>query len=343
MRAVVKTAPGHGANLVEVEPRAPREGEVRLKIEVAAICGSDVHVYEWVPRVAKSNMQLPRIMGHEYCAEVLEVGPGVAHLRPGDRVAGETHIPCGQCHLCLIGKPHICQHLRIVGRHTDGCFAEEMVVPAVSTYRLPADFPADVAALLEPLCCGVRPLLDEEVGGSTVVVLGAGPIGLFAVAGARALGAAEVIVTNRSEFRLDLAAAMGATTCLNPAREDVVQNVLSRTGGVGADIVLESSGNPEALRQGLRMLRKGGTVLAVGLPSTSVEVDFTADVILKEAVVRGFHGREMYRTWQRVLPMVRRGAIPTAPVVTHRLPLVEYAEGFAAAAERRAGKVLLVP
>ncbi len=343
MKAVAKLRPGPGAELVDIEPRQPGPGEVRLRIEVAAICGSDVHMYEWAPRVARTNPPLPIVLGHEYCGEVLETGPGVEHLRPGDRVAGETHLPCGNCRLCRLGKQHICQHLRIVGRHLDGCFAEEMVVPAVCTYRLPPGLPADVAAVLEPLGCGVRPLLDEEVAGSTVVILGAGPIGLFAVAGARALGAAEVVATNRSELRLDLAAAMGATVCLNPLREDVVRAVLNRTEGVGADIVLESSGNPEALQQGLQMLRKGGTLLLIGLPSQAVQLDLATQVILKEATIRGFHGREMYRTWERVLPLVQRGAIPTTPVVTHRLPLADYEEGFAAASERRAGKVLLVP
>jgi len=343
MRAVAKTEPGPGASLVEMDLRPPRAGEVRLKIEVAAICGSDVHVYNWAPRVARSDMDLPVVMGHEYCGTVLEVGPGVTHLQPGDRVAGETHLPCGDCYQCRIGKQHICQNLRIVGRHVDGCFAAEMVVPAIGTYRLPPDVPAEAAAVLEPLGCGVRPLLDEAVAGATVAVLGAGPIGLFAIAGARALGAAEVFATNRSEFRLDLAAAMGATVCLNPTREDVVRAVLERTGGVGADIVLESSGNPEALLQGLRLLRKGGTVLLIGMPSAPVELDLASQVILKEAVLRGFHGREMFRTWERVVPMVRRGAIPTAPVITHRLPLADFEEGFAAAVERRAGKVLLLP
>ncbi len=343
MKAVAKLRPAPGADLVEMDLRQPGAGEVRLRIEVAAICGSDVHMYEWAPRVARINPDLPVVLGHEYCGEVLEVGPGVEHLRAGDRVAGETHLPCGGCRLCRIGKQHICQNLRIVGRHLDGCFAEEMIVPAACTYRLPPGFPADAAALLEPLGCGVRPLLDEEVAGATVVILGAGPIGLFAIAGARALGAAEVVATNRSEPRLDLAAAMGATVCLNPLHEDVVQVVRNRTDGLGADIVMESSGNPEALQQGLQMLRKGGTLLLIGLPSRPAEVDVATQVILREVTIRGFHGREMYRTWERVLPLVQRGAIPTAPVITHRLPLADYEEGFAAVIERRAGKVLLLP
>ena len=343
MKAVVKTAPGPGAQLVDVPSSSPGEGEVRVKIDIAAICGSDVHVYDWVPRVARSNVRLPLIMGHEYCGRVVEVGRGVNNVQPGDLVAGETHIPCGNCYVCHLGKPHICQNLKIVGRHIDGCFTEEMVVPAPGVFKLPDDFPPDAAAVLEPLGCGVRPFFDEDVGGTTVVVLGAGPIGLFAMAGARALGAAQVVATNRSQFRLDLAAAMGATVCLSPEREDVVQAVLSLTRGVGADIVLDSTGNAEAFRQGIRMLRKGGTMLIIGMPSEPVQLDLGADLCLKEATLRGFHGREMYRSWEKVVPLVQRGAIPTAPVITHRLPLADFATGFAAAAERRAGKVLLVP
>lgn len=343
MKAVVKVAPEPGAQLLDVPSRSPAEGEVRVKIIVAAICGSDVHVYDWVPRVAKSNMALPRIMGHEYCGRVLEVGAGVKNVEPGDLVAGETHIPCGNCHLCHLGKPHICQNLKIVGRQTDGCFSEEMVVPAPGVYKLPRDFPPDAAAVLEPLGCGVRPLFNEDVGGTTVAVLGAGPIGLFAIAGARALGAAQVVATNRSQLRLDLAAAMGATTCLSPERDDIVQAVRALTRGVGADIVLDSTGNAGAFRQGIEMLRKGGTMLVIGMPSEPVQLDLGPDLCLKEATLRGFHGREMYRTWEKVVPLVQCGAIPTAPVITHKLPLADFAAGFAAAAERRAGKVLLVP
>ncbi|MHB1133283.1 MAG: zinc-binding dehydrogenase [Chloroflexota bacterium] len=343
MRAVVKVAPEPGAVLLEVPVRAPQAGEVRVKVEMAAICGSDSHVYDWAPRVAKGNMALPRILGHEYAGHVLEVGAGVTTVKAGDLVAGETHIPCYDCYVCRMGKPHICQNLQIVGRNTDGCFADEIVVPAAGVYKLPADFPLAAAAVLEPLGCGVRPLLDQDVAGATVVVLGAGPIGLFAVAGARAMGAAEVVATNRSQLRLDLAKAMGASVCLSPERQDVVQTVRGLTGGVGADIVLESSGNPEAFRQGLAMLRKGGTMLILGMPSSPVQIDLAPELILKEATLRGFHGREMYRTWERVVPLVQRGIIPTAPVITHELPLTEYAAGFAAAAERRAGKVLLVP
>ena len=343
MKAVVKVEPGPGAKLTEMDLRDPAEGEVRVKIELAAICGSDVHMYNWAPRIAKANPKLPLILGHEYCGTVTEVGPGVRNLRPGDRVAGETHIPCGDCYLCRIGKQHICRNLKIVGRDFHGCFAEEMVVPAAGTYRLPEGFPAEAAAVLEPLGCGVRPLLDQDVAGARVAILGAGPIGLFAVAGARALGAAEVIATNRSKFRLGLAAEMGATVCLNPEKVDVEQEIWGLTGGLGVDIVLESSGNVEAVRQGLHILRKGGTMLLIGLPSQKIELDLASEVILKELVVRGFHGREMYRTSERVVPLVGRGAIPTAPAITHKLPLADFAEGFAATIERRAGKVLLVP
>lgn len=343
MKAIAKTRPEPGADLVHLPDRQPGPGEVRVRIELAAICGSDLHTYNWVPRVAKSGMQLPIVMGHEYSGRVIAVGQGVTTLKEGDRVAGETHLPCGDCYLCRIGKQHICQNLKIVGRHFDGCFADEMVVPAICAYKVPDDLSAEATAVLEPLGCGVRPLLDAEVAGATVLILGAGPIGLFAVAGARALGAVEVFATNRSQFRLDLAMTMGATVGINPEQEDVVAAVRGRTGSLGADVVLESSGSPDALRQGLKALRKGGTMLLIGLPSTPVELEVTSDLILKEAVVRGFHGREMFRTWEKVVPLVRSGAIPIEPIITHRMPMTEFAAGFAAAAERRAGKVLLEP
>ncbi|MCL5959806.1 MAG: alcohol dehydrogenase catalytic domain-containing protein, partial [Chloroflexi bacterium] len=266
MKAVAKTEPGRGARLVDVDVPRPGPREVLLKIKVAAICGSDVHVWEWVPQVASSSLKLPLTMGHEYCATVEEAGPEVTRVKVGDRVAGETHFPCGVCYQCRTGKQHICRNVKIVGRQINGCLAEYAVVPEICVSRVPDDVNDDVAAVMEPLACGVRPMLETEVGGNTVAVLGCGPIGLFAIGGARALGASEVFATNRSELRLSLARKMGATALINPAHDDVVKKVLERTDGDGVDVVMESSGSPQALKQGFQVLKKGGTMLVVVIP-----------------------------------------------------------------------------
>jgi threonine 3-dehydrogenase len=281
-------------------------------------------------------------MGHEFSGEVMEVGAQVTSLKLGDRVAGETHYPCGQCYQCQTGEQHICANMRLVGRTLDGCFADYCVLPEICARKIPDCIPSRQAALLEPLGVAVHAVTEAQVWGRPVVILGAGPIGLMAVAAARQLGAAQVIATARTPVKLEKALAMGATAALNPRTEDVVKEVLRATGGVGAGAVIDFTGDPEALVQGFRMLRKGGRVVLVAAFGELSGLDSLRDIIWKGAKITGIHGRRMFDTWILAEGLLVSQSVDVSPVTGSTYPL----EGFEAAfaeATGSTGRVLLVP
>lgn len=343
MRAVFKLQPGPGATLRTVELPRPGSGEVLIKVAAAAICGTDIHIYEWNDWAANANLKVPGIIGHECGGEVVAVGPGVSSLAVGDRISVETHIACATCYQCLTGSQHICQRLKLFGLHTDGCFAEYAIVPEKVAWRLPAEIPWEQAALFEPAGVALHGVERVGVAGCDVAVVGCGPIGLYAVQMARALGAARVFALDIAPGRLALAERVGATVALNPAEVDAPGTILSATGGRGVDAVIESSGSGGALRGSFAYLRKGGRVALLGLPSGDVGLNISRDLVFKEATVIGIHGRHMWRTWTMLQGLVAGGRVDLAQVVTHRLDLGDFDHGFELSRQGGAGKVLLLP
>lgn len=329
--------------LADVPLPEPKPGDVLVKVRATAVCGTDLHIAQWTPWAQHAGIRLPLIMGHEFSGEVVALGRDAAGVQPGDYVAGETHVPCGQCYQCRNGLQHICGDLRLFGIHRDGCFAEYATIPAICAHRIPTTIPPNVAAMLEPLGTSVRAVLEVHPAGETVVVLGCGPIGLFAVAAAKAVGAARVIATDVREERLRLALALGADLALDARRVKVADAVLEETGGVGADAIVEASGSVPAIEGAWRFLRKGGTVALIGLPSDSVRLNLGPDVIFKEARIIGIHGREMFATWSKVEHMLERGLLRVDPVITHELPLERFAESFDLLEAGKGGKVILIP
>lgn len=344
MKAVVKTERRPGAELKEIDIPKPGPTDVLIKVEIAAICGSDVHRYEWTPSVAASKIRLPLVLGHEYSGRVVEIGNEVKALKPGDRVAGETHIPCGHCFLCQTGSQHICRNMGLVGTTVNGCFAEYVLIPGSAVRRVPPELSADLAALLEPLGVAVHAIQRAEVSGKAVAVLGCGPIGLFAVAAAKALGAVKVFATSRSKGKLELAEKMGADLAVDAARDDAVDQIVNcideEIGGV--DAVIELSGSGDALMQGFEMLRKGGRIILVGQPPEPVEIELTQNIITKEAEVIGIHGRRMWSTWLIAENLLTSKKIDILPVLSAKFPLEEFEKAFEANAELP-GKVALLP
>jgi threonine 3-dehydrogenase len=343
MRAIVKVGEGQGAELLRVRVPEPGPAEVLVRVKAAAICGTDLHIAGWTPWARGAGIRLPLVMGHEFSGEVAAVGRDVTGLHPGDYVAGETHIPCGQCFQCRNGLQHICGNLKLFGIHQDGCFAEYATIPAICAHRIPTAIPPGIAATLEPLGTSVRAALEVHPAGETVAVLGCGPIGLFAVAAAKAVGAARVIAVDVREERLQVAQAVGADLALDARREPVADVILGQTGGVGADAIIEASGSVPAIEGAWRFLRKGGKVALIGLPSEPVRLNLGPDVIFKEARIVGIHGREMFATWSRMERMLEQGLLRIEPVLTHELPLERFAEGFALLEAGQGGKVILVP
>jgi len=339
MKAIVKEKPGVGALVKDLEIPKPGPREVLIRVKVGAICGSDVHIYEWNPWAQAAVPKLPQILGHEFAGEVVEAGKEVRHLQPGDHVAGETHIPCDNCYFCLAGQRHICQFMKVYGVHSQGVFSEFTTIPAPCAVKIPGEIPFSAAAMMEPCGVAVHGLSMGTVSGNTLVIFGCGPIGLFAVQGAAAWGARKIFAIDVSESRLKMARSFGATQALHAEKDPVEKIVLDETGGIGADMVLEISGNQKAYDQGLKVLRKAGTFVIIGIPSKPIQLEIPTNIMYKEAKLFGITGRLMYQTWNQVLNLMQSGKMDLEKVVSHKLPLEKFEEGFKIAKEAQHGKV----
>ena len=347
MRALRKTVAGPGADLVDVPVPAPGPGEVLVRVAAASICGTDLHIYRWDQWAANRITALPMTFGHEIAGHVEAVGTEVHHLRPGVFVSVEGHVFCGFCPPCRSGRAHICERLRILGVDFDGGFADYLVVPERNAWEVDRRIPPDVASIHDPFGNAVHTAFSgggaSDLVGATVVVLGCGPIGLFAIGVSRAAGARQVIGVEPNEFRRDLAKQMGADLVVDPTREDPVAAVETATEGHGAEVVLEMSGVPAVIDQGTRMLARGGRMSLLGLPTEPVALDLTDQVIFKEARLFGVTGRELFKTWQQTTTLLATGMVDVTPVITHRFPLAQFEEAFDVAASGRSGKVILIP
>jgi threonine 3-dehydrogenase len=343
MHAIVKAGEGPGVEWRRVPVPDPGPEEVLVRVTASAVCGTDLHIAQWNAWARNAGIRLPLVMGHEFCGEVVGTGSRVRALKPGAYVAGETHLPCGACYQCRNGLQHIFGNLKLFGIHRDGCFAEYATIPEQCAYPVPATIPPRIAAMLEPLGTSLRAVLEMDVSGGSVVVIGCGPIGLFAIASARALGASRIIGLDVREERLGLARKVGCGLMLDPLHTDVTARVLEATDGVGADAIIEASGNAAALESAFRFLRKGGRCALIGLPSVPVRLNLGPDVIFKEATIVGIHGREMFRTWTRMQELLSSGLLNVDPVATHEMPLSDAAEGLALLERGDGGKVILVP
>lgn len=347
MRALRKTAAAPGAELVEVPVPRPGPGQVLVKVHAASICGTDLHIYEWDAWAAHRITRIPMTFGHELAGRVVAVGDEVHAPVVGAFVSAESHAFCGHCRMCRTGRAHICENLRILGVDLDGVFADYAVIPAPNAWEVDPRIAPDVASVQEPFGNAVHTIFGADGGGdlelATVVVVGCGPIGLFSIGIARAAGARQVIAIEPNDLRLGIAKRMGADVLVDPLHEDPVAAVVEATGGHGAEVVLEMSGIASAIDQGTRMLAHGGRLSLLGLPTAPVALDLSDQVIFKEARIFGVTGRELFRTWEQTTTLLGSGMVDVTPVITHRLPLDRFAEGFEAVASGRSGKVVLTP
>jgi threonine 3-dehydrogenase len=340
MQAIVKTQAGPGAELVDVpEPQITRPDQIKVRVQATSICGTDYHIYVW-DRWSAGRVKPPRVMGHEFAGEIVEVGADVAALRVGDYVSGESHWTCGHCRQCLLNERHVCANTRILGVDVDGCFAPYVVVPQGSAWKNDRSVPPYLACVQDPLGNAVHATLAGEVVGRTVAVLGCGPIGIFAVAVAHAAGAAQVWATDTTDYRLDLARTLGAQATVNVKRDDLEAFVAERTGGQGVDVVLEMSGAPSAIRQAMRICRRGGRVSLMGIPAQPVELDMAEDMIFKGLTVQCIVGRRLYETWDTMRALLASGRLDIAPAITHQLPFQDFVHGMDLMRDGQCGKVV---
>lgn len=339
MHAIVKDRAAPGLTVTTVPTPSPGPGEVRIAVRHAGVCGTDLHIADW-DAWAEGRIHPPIVVGHEFAGEIVEVGEGVTELSVGQLVTAEGHLVCNHCLQCRTGNGHICRNTKIIGVDRDGAFAEFIVMPATNVLTLDG-IPTEVGAIMDPMGNAFHTVLTAEIPGSTVFVVGCGPIGCFAVGIARAAGAAKVIASDVNPKRLALAERMGAQVTIDARTDDVVRTVLEATAGEGVDVVCEMSGVPSALHQAFAAVRMGGRVQLLGIPRGEVPVDFATEIIFKGITVYGVIGRKMYETWHEMRRFLSSGMLDPAPVITHRFPLAHIDDALAAIRSGDAGKVIL--
>ena len=338
MKALVKKKSEPGIWMGEVETPAVGHNDVLIKIGKTAICGTDIHIYNW-DDWARQTIPVPMHVGHEFVGEIVETGSEVDGCQAGDRVSGEGHITCGYCRNCRAGRRHLCRNSKGVGVDRPGCFAEFLCIPAQNVFKLPDSIGDDIAAILDPLGNATHTALSFDLVGEDVLITGAGPIGIMAVAIARHAGARHVVITDVNDFRLDLASKMGASVAHNVANGSL-EKVIDALGMTeGFDVGLEMSGNPMALRDLLRTMHHGGKVALLGLPPEDTAVDWK-QIIFKGLEIKGIFGREMFETWYKMTSMLQSG-LDISPVITHHFPVSEYQQGFDIMRSGQSGKVIL--
>jgi threonine 3-dehydrogenase len=338
VKALVKSRAEPGLWLEEVPEPGVGINDVKIRVDRTGVCGTDVHIHRW-DAWAQRTIPVPLVIGHEFVGEVAEVGSNVTGFQPGDTVSGEGHVVCGRCRNCMAGRRQLCAHTIGLGVQRPGAFAEYVVLPMTNVWHHWPGVPEDVAAIFDPFGNAVHTALAFPVLGEDVLVTGAGPIGCMAVAVVRHAGARHVVATDLNPTRRGLAERMGATVALDPRERDLgeVQRELGMREGF--DVMLEMSGNADALRSGIANMAHGGRVAILGIPTAAVELDLDP-VIFNMLTLKGIYGREMFETWYQMSVLVDSG-LDISPVITHRFPYSEFEEAFEVAASGDSGKVLL--
>lgn len=339
MQALVKHHAGVGVALQDVLIPKIKANEVLIRVKNTSICGTDVHIYKW-DDWAKSRIKPPYICGHELSGEVIEVGQDVNSIQIGDHVSAESHLVCGVCAPCRRGDMHVCFNTRIIGVDCNGCFAEYIALPELNCWKNSRDLPFEIASLMEPMGNAVHAVLSGEILGKSVAVIGCGPIGVMAVAVAKAAGASKVIAIEPNPYRLDLSKKMGATECLNSDREDVFKRVMEITNGQGIDVICEMSGHPTGIKQGFELITFGGRMSLLGLPTCPIEIDITNHVVFKGIQIHGIVGRQLFQTWEQTAALLESDLVDLKPLITHRLPMTDFKKGFELMISGECGKVV---
>jgi len=342
VKAFAKFRPEPGITKIDAEEPKPGSHEVLVKVRVTSVCGTDYHIYKW-DEWAQAHIKPPRIIGHEFAGEIVQVASDVTTHKVGDMVAAESHIGCGRCYQCQTGNSHICERLRIIGVDVDGSFAEYVKIPEQNAWPIPSEVPTETASVLEPLGNAVHAAFAADITGSHVCIFGCGPVGLSAVALTSVSGALSVTAVDINDYRLRLAKTMGASKVINSKAADAVAEVHKETDGRGAGVVLEMSGNEIAIRNAFRAVRNGGTVILFGLPPGEVRLNVGDDVIFKEAHVRGIVGREIFKTWYVLDDLLRSKKIDLRPLITHRMSLNQIDDAMKLVATGECGKIVLSP
>ncbi|BFH11421.1 L-threonine 3-dehydrogenase [Paenibacillus melissococcoides] len=341
MIGLVKAERKPGAVLKEVPVPAYGPDEVLVRVKASSICGTDVHIYKWDDWAARTVVT-PNVFGHEFAGIVEAVGDRVTNVKAGDHVSGEGHVVCGVCKACRTGNAHVCPHTRSFGITLPGCFGEYAVLRASNVIQNDPQLPFEIACLQDPLGNAVQTVLAGDIVGKSVAVVGVGPIGLMAIAVAKACGSGTIMAVDINPYRLEMAKTMGADVIVNSKEVNSVQAIREATNGEGAEVVLEMSGHPDAIRDALKAAAQAGRVSLLGIPSREVAFDLAEDVIFKGLQLVGITGRRMYDTWYQLKGLLERGRIDLTPIITHRLTLDRYDEAFDLMSSGNCGKIVFI-
>ncbi|HJT72208.1 MAG TPA: L-threonine 3-dehydrogenase [Terriglobales bacterium] len=338
MKALVKSKSTTGLWLEDVPEPELGINDVKVRVLLTGICGTDLHIYQW-DDWAKSTIPVPLVIGHEFVGEIVAVGSNVNDFHPGELVSGEGHVTCGRCRNCLAGRRHLCAHTSGLGVNRPGAFAEYIVLPMTNIWRHSHNINLDVASIFDPFGNAVHTALSFPVLGEDVLITGAGPIGIMAAAVVRHAGARFVVITDVNPYRLELAKKVGVTLAVN-SRDTRLKDVQQKLGmQEGFDVGLEMSGNPAAFREMLQNMSHGAKIAMLGIPASEMAIDWH-QVIFSMLTIKGIYGREMYETWYKMSIMLECG-LDISPVITHKFSYRDYEKGFEAMRSGNCGKVLL--
>lgn len=339
MIAIAKTRPGPGIEVIRATEPTIAPGAVKVRVRSGSVCGTDLHIYKW-DAFSASRIHPPRIIGHEFCGEIVEVGEGVNPARVGEFISSESHVVCGECLQCRSGQAHVCVNTRILGIDIDGGFGGYAVIPAENARPTPRAVPHEVASMLDALGNAVHTVMAGPVDGATVLITGMGPIGLFAVAICKTLGAEKVIVTEVRPYRTQLAEQLGADVILDPTQEDA-SAALRRLAPLGVDATLEMSGHPSALPLAIDHTRPGGRVSLLGLYQDAQQTLSLNTLVMKGLEVQGIVGRKLWQTWDQMIWLLTEKGLDVTPVVTHQMPFTQADEAMQILERGEAGKIVL--
>ena len=338
MKALVKAKAERGIWMEDIEVPQIGHNDVLIQIHRTAICGTDIHIFQW-DDWAQKTIPVPLAVGHEFSGKIVDLGTDVRGLEVGDRVSAEGHITCGVCRNCRAGRRHLCMNTQGVGVSRAGAFAEYLSVPAFNVFKLPDTISDDLASVLDPLGNATHTALSFDLVGEDVLITGAGPIGIMAVAIARYAGARHIVITDINDYRLDLARKMGASRALNVQSESIDDTMRDLGMEEGFDVGMEMSGNPQAFRDMLRTMHHGGKVAILGIPPSETTIDWT-EVIFKGLELKGVYGREMFETWYKMSSMLQSGLNIDA-IITHHYDIDEFQPAFELMESGQSGKVIL--
>ncbi len=342
MHAIQKTTASEGFEVIDAPIPSINAGEVLIKVSKTSICGTDLHIAQWDDWSA-GRIKPPLIFGHEFCGVVEKIGADVTRVAVGDYVSAEMHHIEPTDQQLKNNDLHSAQNGNGFGIDMQGCFAEYIKLPQLQLVKLPDAIKPEVGACLDSLGNGLHAVAKGNVAGKTVLVTGCGPIGLFAIAAAKAIGATAVYASDLSEYRKDLAQKAGADQVFDPSNVNVSEEVLKCTKSKGIDVVLEMSGNAHAIKDAFKALKTGGTYVMMGIPGKPMELDLNADIIFKEATVIGCYGRQIFDTWDLMLELLTSGKLNIDFILTHELPLAEFGQGIELLKSGQCGKVILTP